>query len=814
MRLLKQFAIALSPFILNAELVKIPEIQDPSVLLHSEVPQPIAVPEVPLILSVEIPAPKQEAPAAAKADEQKVSEGVPLQQTPVATKSEQSNPPPVIEVPAQGVPLQQTPVATKSEQPNPPPVIEMPVAATVQEPPSTSEEVNTPVTAPATVVSSECSSPFHKRHVDIRHTEAKGVGYQDGYTTLEGFGIYGVSSYFMPFIDLRGHIFNDGELAGNIGIGERTHIPSINHLFGLYLYYDVRQGNHHLTVNQLSPGIEILGKRMEYRINGYFPVGNRESRTYGLRFDRFKGNRMVIKKRKKFAMTGVDGEVGVHITQSTNHDVYAGFGPYYFTADPFSSWGGKTRWLWRYRDYISLEASYSYDQLFKNVFQGTVSFSYPFGPQFKRSGKNCPNSNDLALSRAAFAPYRFEIPVIKRKTYRQNAKNSATGRPLNVWFVNNTSSSLGTYESPFPTLAQAQAASGPNDMIYVFPGDGTSKGMNAGIVLKDGQTLYGSGRSHSYKTKQGSVVIPALSNNLPTLTNAGNIVTLANGNEVSGLNLFVTQVSASAIDGTSTILGTNINQNTISGSVDHNGVQIVGGGTLIVNNNQFAGSFSGSTRAIFIQNLEQIIDIQVLNNTTSGYFRGIEVTPFQNPSRSSGNVLIAGNNVSSFNQFGIAYTTGMNQGLIRLRNNTVINSTGGGASRAIAVILNEMPDAGTYLIEDNTVIATSIAGASTGIFFQINQPNGTRARVALNNNLVTVGSPVGSDGIFVNDLTSDVICIGFTDNQVRLQNSTSTGLTLAGGTGAINVTEFSNNLIPNIVSSGNVAFVDSQPCTP
>src|SRR4051812_21635157 len=72
-----------------------------------------------------------------------------------------------------------------------------------------------------------CRSPFHVMHVDVRHTESKGVGYNDGYTTLEGFGIYDHNSYFMPFLDLRGHVFNDGQLAGNVGLGERTVIPSI-----------------------------------------------------------------------------------------------------------------------------------------------------------------------------------------------------------------------------------------------------------------------------------------------------------------------------------------------------------------------------------------------------------------------------------------------------------------------------------------------------------------------------------------------------------------------------------------------------------
>jgi hypothetical protein len=150
-----------------------------------------------------------------------------------------------------------------------------------------------------------CLSPYHEMHASIRHNEANGIGYREGYTTLEAFGIYdGWGSGFMPFVDLRGHVFNNGKLAGNVGIGERTLFTSINHTFGSYLYYDVRRVGHHLTVNQLSPGIELVGERMEYRINGYFPLGKQKGKQYGFEFDKFTGNSIILKSKQNQAMTG------------------------------------------------------------------------------------------------------------------------------------------------------------------------------------------------------------------------------------------------------------------------------------------------------------------------------------------------------------------------------------------------------------------------------------------------------------------------------------------------------------------------------
>jgi hypothetical protein len=440
--------------------------------------------------------------------------------------------------------------------------------------------------------SAECVSPLHMGRIGIRHNEANGIGYKDGYTTVEGFAIFDQIGYgFMPFIDLRGHVFNNGKVAGNIGIGERSVIPGIGHIFGAYVYYDVRDDKH-LTVNQLSPGIELLSKRMEYRINGYFPVGNHISRKYGWEFDRFKGHRILLESKQKRGLTGGDAEVGVHLTQSSTYDVFAGAGPYYFS-NKATSWGGKARVYGRYKDYVSVEVSYAYDDLFHSTVQGSVALTLPIGPKLKRKGKGCPQTNDLLLSRATFAPSRMEIPVIKKVKRKEVAINPETGLPWNVWFVNNTSSSNGTFESPFPTLLLAQNASGPNDIIYVFPGDGSSTGMNAGITLQTNQRFYGSATAHTIPTNKGSITIPSMSYVLPSVTNSGSsVVVLASNNEISGFNLFTSTSGGNIVLGASGINGANINNNILFGVGTNNfiGINITGHGEININYNNITAS--------------------------------------------------------------------------------------------------------------------------------------------------------------------------------------------------------------------------------
>jgi hypothetical protein len=663
----------------------------------------------------------------------------------------------------------------------------------------------------------KCQTPFHMAHVGLRHREARGVGYRDGYTTLEGFAIYNRTTSFMPFIDLRGHVFNNGKFAGNAGLGGRFFFPSIDHVLGCYLYYDVRQDRHHLTAQQLGPGIELLSKRMEYRLNGYFPVSDRKSDKYDFGFGAFDGNHILLKAKQRQVMTGMDAEIGAHLTQSTKCDLYAGAGPYYFSSSHTSSWGGKARLLGRFKEYVSLEASYSYDRLFKSVVQGSIAISLPFGKKLRRQGDNCSSQINLALSRAAFSPYRFEIPVIKRVFRNSRAINPATGSPWKVWFVNNTSSSNGTFESPFPTLAQAQNASGPNDMIYVFPGDGTTSGMNMGITLQNGQTFFGSGIAHSISTTNGRIKIPAFSSNSPLITNTGgNVVTLANGNEVSGFNINVTAANSIGISGRS-INGAKIENNSIFGNLSFTGISITGAGNVDVKNNQVISSFHSSF-GISVGVLNgMFMKANISNNVVSGFLDTINFGPSSNPTTAQVNVTIENNSLSNFMNDGIFYFTGISNSIVRVVGN-VINNTiggGGGSTGGIAVSVNNHPSAGSVLIQNNTVTTTSSNPNINSILAEINSAIGSSLNVDISNNTVITGSGAGSVGINVRTTANNAtICASITDNTVTEQASGTSAFQITTGTtnSIINIDDFSGNIGQNIQINGNVNFVPAGSC--
>lgn len=69
--------------------------------------------------------------------------------------------------------------------------------------------------------------------LSIRHIEGGGIGYSQGYTTLEGFFAPNPEGLpLMPFLDLRGHVFNNGKMAANGGLGLRGILGS--RAYGLF----------------------------------------------------------------------------------------------------------------------------------------------------------------------------------------------------------------------------------------------------------------------------------------------------------------------------------------------------------------------------------------------------------------------------------------------------------------------------------------------------------------------------------------------------------------------------------------------------
>ncbi|WP_050760870.1 hypothetical protein [Aeromicrobium marinum] len=98
------------------------------------------------------------------------------------------------------------------------------------------------------------------------------------------------------------------------------------------------------------------------------------------------------------------------------------------------------------------------------------------------------------------------------------------------WYVQGGSAAggSGAVDSPFGSLAEAEAASAPGDTIVVLP---SPKVLDGGIELKPGQRLVGEGPS----VTAGAVVAPQLTNTTDRLD--GDAVRLADGTTVQNLRI-------------------------------------------------------------------------------------------------------------------------------------------------------------------------------------------------------------------------------------------------------------------------------------
>lgn len=412
---------------------------------------------------------------------------------------------------------------------------------------------------PVVLVDEASDSPRAKQFY-IRHLEAKGIGFNKGYTT---FGLFLSNpkpwwGHSIFFLDARAHVINNGKPAVNAGFGWRCLLGDC-HAFGVNTYYDYRDSRK--GYSQLGLGLEYFWQGYEIRSNGYFPIGSRVSSVYDLKFSHFFQNQLFISRKHEYSLTGADLEFGYRTRSWKQCGLFAGIGPYYYKGHyTQSAVGGKVRLEARFTPYLSLDFTESYDAVFRNRFQGQLTLSVPFGPRAKNTSSCCPDWNRLASS-AWNLPCRNEMIVLDDKKKTSLGIDPVTGQPLFFVFVNNLSSSLGTFESPYSSLATAQNNSKTGDTIYVFTGDGTSTGMNAGITLQNQQRLLGSAVSHAFETTVGTVIIPNLTNQLPVITNVGApVITLALDNEVSG---FLITGGTSGIQGNwaSVITNCTINRN-------------------------------------------------------------------------------------------------------------------------------------------------------------------------------------------------------------------------------------------------------------
>ena len=688
--------------------------------------------------------------------------------------------------------------------------------------------------------------------VSIRHIEGRGIGYDKGYTTFEGFFAPDPDQVdLLPFLDLRGHVFDNGYMAANAGIGLRRVIGHKIH--GINAYYDYRNISRDYY-NQLGFGFERLEKDLDFRVNAYLPVGRKISLLDNPQFFGFSDHTMVLSQRYQTAMKGVDAELVVHFELLPGLNLSSAIGPYYsFEEINAGTWGGKARLKSELGRYIKFEVSNSYDQMFHNNFQLQMTFTLPLESKPHHAGVNSHKKNYSDILRARFLQPvdRKEIIVIGNKDKKLAAIDPATGKPFYVVFVDNTSHSEGTFESPYPTLALAQENSNIGDIIYIFPGDGTTHGMDRGIILQPNQKIWGSGVEQQIQAAQGSLIIPAHTIYAPQITNVdtdpdGDGITLSSNNQVSGIAIMAAtgngiigvdpqnvQISTTTIDhsgadqihlqygddpGTMTLNNLTLTNGQVNTVFIHStGAAVVG----VIDNSFFSGNaqgyfvdacFSGEATFSFTNNTVDnnyaslfnftapstlIISDNAFNNSISPSDAPLRI----NAAESSLSVTIKNNTISNNDtgaiSFGLNDTNAAN---LTIDHNTITNNSSGNMDYLGSAIVLDAMDSSTGNI---TLVLTDnvISGNSRSAVYNTQGSFNTFQMTATNNE---INNNVG--GGFVFDNPSNTLTLIATNNVIS--NGGNHAISTSGNKtmGVVNMTFSNNQITDNTGFSNGVAL--------
>jgi len=487
-------------------------------------------------------------------------------------------------------------------------------------------------------------------------------------------------------------------------------------------------------------------------------------------------------------MKGANAEAGVHVDHFKKIPLYFAGGPYYLTGKGETTWGGELRTAIDFFDrYLRVEGNVSYDHFFKWIGQAQASVNIPFGKRSKvKKRENFSCSNAIVLeTRAIQRVDRNEIIPVVRQNNVSLAINPKTGQPWVFWFVNNTSSSDGTYESPYPTLLLAQNASSHDEVIYVYPGDGTTNGMSNGIALKNAQMLLGASVSHPIPTTVGTVIIPPLASIMPKITNAtGDVVTLMNDNVVSGFNITISNGNGLTGLVTSNFMADRNAFSTIAN--DTNGIFLAdASGQIIINDNTFNG-FS----AVATSNGNGILINLNAGNTLP--LTSISGNHFNNISNPAG-----GNGGNAF----LVNVTGTLVSLNASKNsfNNIDSSAGG-------ITLNML--GGT--IESTNISDNNFNGLTTGsngVVLLLNVANSTITSTNITNNTFTTMTG-SSAGVSLDNVLGTVPYLNISRNTFNDIRDISRGFTYTSSLGSTSFLSAGNKFTGNApIPNGYAAIV-------
>lgn len=548
------------------------------------------------------------------------------------------------------------------------------------------------------------------------------------------------SSQKMFYADIQFQESNTDAGVLSAGSGYRTQTQS-NGIVGAYLFYDRERSASEAYYNVISPGVEYLTPRWQYRFNYYLPFARK---TYQLQegwadtmgnsqLAQFSGHSEYDQMQYNYESTsyGADFTVGYRFQADDRFQI--NLSPYAFDQTESNAILGANAQINFYsNDHTTLFVGDGYDNVNHNrIF---VGISFTFG------GHNNDNSLDNLM----------QSPVYRNL----DTNTTANGLPVddytkygpqeleadNIYFVNNTSSMNGdgTYENPYNNIDSVNDIEDTTAQIRVEE-TGTTYASNDTITLVGTQTI--GGYTDNYTQLASGNNRPIIQSNgfvLEGVNSLSHLQLLGNGDADSvGIEIHNTATLDDIIVGS-----------TDSASYFQTGVKLTYGATGTITNSVITGyvpSGSGSVYGIDSNNATLTVNDSTIN--------GI------NESTSPASL-----------NFGINQAGGV----LSLNNSTVTCSTTNG--NAHALYLN---NAGDVSVLNSTIDSSSVNGNASGVYMLSESGNVTISDSTIS--AVSTSNGGHAYGIYNSNNTGDVT-INSSDISVQA-NSSAIGLDIVGGTG-------------------------------
>lgn len=337
------------------------------------------------------------------------------------------------------------------------------------------------------------------------------------------------------YVDPQIYYHNDpDDYTASAGVGQRWLDNRVG-ILGAYVFGDFNHANDGNSFWFVSPGIERLGRVLDFSLNGYIPVSSQRINN-GVEFAdqagdfndiTFTGHTQIDELIQTFDSTGwgIDGQVGVRLP-FRNSKIYLG-GYYFSPKDNSKVGGGAIRAEVPINNYLSVALSEAYDSEYHNTLKGGLTLwfggrhtGYDFNGDLTTRMVD-PIQRNLVATAGGSHTAQPILSAVEDVGNAVELTNISFFVPENGQLLLSSASSgpvgEGTYEDPYRGMLQDNVNDGNlknNRIFYINSGNyhaGYDATVNPNFIILNNDQLYG--RTDQFKQPAGGGARPLISFN-------------------------------------------------------------------------------------------------------------------------------------------------------------------------------------------------------------------------------------------------------------------------------------------------------------